>query len=221
MLQLNHVKKLYDKKEVLSDVNYTFKEGKLYALLGAAGAGRTTLFECICGDLTIDDGNIETKEKQDIVFAAKQSVLPMFISGKEFLNTAAKLKNNKGSVEEYFLKVHLSKEKWDKLICDYSFEDKKKLQLAAFLIQKPYIVMFDEPFDYCENEYIESFLKVLDEVKENHIIIISTSLLSVARSISKDILVLNSGEIYEIAEEMVDVPEIANALKDILGEIEE
>jgi len=46
-------------------------------------------------------------------------------------------------------------------------------------------------------------------------------LLSIARKVAKDILVLNSGEIYEIPENMIDVPEIANALSDILGEIEE
>lgn len=221
MLQLNHIKKSYDKKEVLSDVNYTFKEGNVYSLLAAAGAGRTTLFECICGDLTIDDGNIVTKEKQNIVFAAKQSILPMFISGKKFIYVVANLKNDKTNVEDYLLRVGLSKDKWDKLICDYSFEDKKRLQLAAFLSQKPYIIMFDEPFDYCDKEYMETFLNILEEEKEGHIIIISTSLLSIARKIAKDILVLNSGEIYEIPENMIDVPEIANALSDILGEIEE
>ena len=133
----------------------------------------------------------------------------------------ANLKNDKTNVEDYLLRVGLSKDKWDKLICDYSFEDKKRLQLAAFLSQKPYIIMFDEPFDYCDNEYIETFLKVLEEEKEGHIIIVSTSLLFIARKIAKDILVLNSGEIYEIPENMIDVPEIANALSDILGEIEE
>ena len=220
MLQLNHIKKSYDKKEVLSDINYTFEEGHIYPLLGAAGAGRTTLFECICEDLTIDEGNIVTKEKQNIFFAAKQSILPMFISGKKFVHVAANLKNDKTNVQEYLLRVGLSRDKWDKLICDYSFEDKKRLQLAAFLSQKPYIIMFDEPLDYCDEDYIETFLKILEEEKKDHIIIISTSLLSMARRIAKDILVLNSGEIYEIPENMIDVPEIANALSDILGEIE-
>ena len=80
MLQLEHVKKSYDKKEVLTDVTYTFEEGKVYSLLGGAGAGRTTLLECICGDLSIDDGTIVTKEKEDIFLASKQSILPMYIS---------------------------------------------------------------------------------------------------------------------------------------------
>ena len=91
MLQLEHVKKSYDKKEVLTDVTYTFEEGKVYSLLGGAGAGRTTLLECICGDLSIDDGTIVTKEKEDIFLASKQSILPMYISGNEFIHYLCEL----------------------------------------------------------------------------------------------------------------------------------
>ena len=92
----------------------------------------------------------------------------------------------------------------------------KKTAISGISFTKPYIIMFDEPSDYCDKEYIETFLNILEEEKEGHIIIISTSLLSIARKIAKDILVLNSGEIYEIPENMIDVPEIANVLSDIL-----
>lgn len=63
MLKLNHIKKIYDKQEILTDVNYEFQEGKIYPILGGAGAGRTTLFECICGDVPIDGGSIETRSR--------------------------------------------------------------------------------------------------------------------------------------------------------------
>ena len=68
MLKLNHIKKIYDKQEILIDVNYEFQEGKIYPILGGAGAGRTTLFECICGDVPIDGGSIETRSKRKVFF---------------------------------------------------------------------------------------------------------------------------------------------------------
>ena len=34
MLKLNHIKKIYDKQEILTDVNYEFQEGKIYPILG-------------------------------------------------------------------------------------------------------------------------------------------------------------------------------------------
>ena len=43
MLKLSHIKKGYNKKDVLTDVSYTFEEGSVYSVLGNAGAGRTTL----------------------------------------------------------------------------------------------------------------------------------------------------------------------------------
>ena len=52
MLQIHHLKKSYNKKtEVLSDIDYTFEEGRVYPVLGGIGSGRTTLFDCLSGDL--------------------------------------------------------------------------------------------------------------------------------------------------------------------------
>ena len=41
---IEHLKKSYEKKEVLKDIAFTFREGKIYGLLGRNGAGKTTLF---------------------------------------------------------------------------------------------------------------------------------------------------------------------------------
>ena len=86
MLKLSHIKKGYNKKDVLTDVSYTFEEGSVYSVLGNAGAGRTTLFECICGDVPVDDGEIETPPRVKIFYASKQSVLPVYITGYEFIS---------------------------------------------------------------------------------------------------------------------------------------
>jgi ABC-2 type transport system ATP-binding protein len=107
------------------------------------------------------------------------------------------------------------------MICTYSFEDKKRLQLAAFLVQRPYVVMFDEPLDFCNQNYIDEFLYVLRQECSDHVVLISTSVLDVARQISPDILVLNNGELNEVTAEMIDIPEIHNAILDILGDLEE
>ena len=73
MLKLSHIKKSYKKNEVLTDISFTFEEGQIYPILGGPGAGRTTLFECICGDISVDDGSIVTIDKCKYFYAAKQS----------------------------------------------------------------------------------------------------------------------------------------------------
>ncbi|MDD3239535.1 MAG: ATP-binding cassette domain-containing protein [Lachnospira sp.] len=218
MLQLEHVKKSYNKTEVLSDVTYIFNKGQIYSILGGQGSGRSTLLECICGDLSIDSGEITIKEKSAVFYAAKQSVLPMYVTGYEFLEMLCDM-NKKAKEPEYYLdKVHFSEDTRDELICDYTFEDKKRLQLAAFLIQKPYIIMFDEPFDYCSDAYIDEFLEVLRTMQDDHIIIISTGLLDISQRISDDAVVLNNGELNLVSKETMEIPEIREAVLDILGE---
>ena len=203
MLHLNHLKKSFGKNEILTDVEYTFEEGNIYPVLGGAGAGRTTLFECIAGDISLDSGSIETKEKSTLFFAAKQSVLPMLITGYQFVNMLCDMNKNSEEPEYYFDKVKLSEHVRDMHIGDYSFEEKKRLQLAAFLIQKPYVMMFDEALDYCTEEYVDDMLSVLNEFKKEHIILISTGLLDIA---------------HRISQETMQIPEIKEAVLDILGE---
>lgn len=219
MLRLNHLKKSYNKKtEVLSDIDYTFEEGAVYPVLGRNGSGRTTLFECISEDITIDSGTIETKEKSTVFLAAKQSILPMYVTGYEYIQYLCELKNVVVPADEFLDKVKLEEQARDTLIGELSFEDKKRLQLAAFLVQKPYVILFDEPFDYCDETYVKDFLEVLETVKKDHIILISTGLLEVARKISNEFLVLNNGELNAVPEETLQIPEIRAAVLEIIGE---
>lgn len=218
MLKLSHIKKEYNKKDVLADISYTFEEGSIYSLLGNAGAGRTTLFECICGDVPVDEGEIETLPKAKIFYASKQSVLPVYITGYEFISMLCDMSDDDIEPEEFFEKVGLSVSQRDKLIADYTFEEKKLLQLASMLVIKPYIVLFDEPLDYCDEEYINKFLEVINSVKDNRIIIISSGLLEIAARISNDTIVLNNGEFNHIDKETMAIPEIRKAVLDILGE---
>ncbi|MGN0327986.1 MAG: ATP-binding cassette domain-containing protein [Lachnospira sp.] len=218
MLKLDHIKKCCKKTEVLSDVNYIFNKGQLYPILGGVGSGRTTLFECICGDMSIDEGKIETRSKATIYYVAKQSVLPMYITGYEFLSMLCDMSKEDIEPDGFFEQVGMSVEVRDKLIADYTFEEKKLLQLAAFLIQKPYVILFDEPFDYCSEEYVDKYIEVLNTMKDEHIILISTGLLDIARKISEDTVVLNNGELNLISKETMEIPEIRQAVLDILGE---
>ena len=218
MLHLNHLKKSFGKNEILTDVEYTFEKGNIYPVLGGVGAGRTTLFECIAGDIPVDSGTVETTEMCTLFFAAKQSVLPMLITGYQFISMLCDMNKNSEKPEYYLDKVKLTGQIRDRHIGDYSFEEKKRLQLAAFLIQKPYVMMFDEALDYCTDEYVEDMLNVLNEVKDKHIILISTGLLDVAHRISQDVVVLNNGELNQISYETMQIPEIKGAVLDILGE---
>lgn len=218
MLQLVHLKKSFNKKEVLTDIDYIFNKGRLHPILGAAGSGRSTLFKCICGDLPLDSGKVKTRKRSTLFYAAKQSVLPMYITGYDFISMLCDMTRGAGKPEFYFEQVRMGKSKRDHLICDYSFEDKKRLQLAAFMVQRPYVIMFDEPLDYCSEEFMDDFIRVLNTMKEDHVILVSTGLLDVAQKISKDVIMINNGELNYISEDTMNIPEIREVITDLLGE---
>lgn len=218
MLKLSHIKKSYKKNEVLTDISFTFEEEQIYPILGGPGAGRTTLFECICGDISVDDGSIVTIDKCKYFYAAKQSVLPVYITGYEFISMLCDMERDDPEPEDIFDRIGFSVAKRDELIADYTFEEKKLLQLACILVIRPYVVLFDEPLDYCSEEYINKFIEVINTIKEGRIILISTGLLEISKRISEDTLVLNNGEFNHIDKKTMEIPEIRKAVLDILGE---
>lgn len=61
-LQIKNLTKTFGAKEVLKNVNFTFKMGKIYGLLGRNGAGKTTFFNCVNNDIKADEGSFLIEE---------------------------------------------------------------------------------------------------------------------------------------------------------------
>ena len=57
-LEINHISKSFDGREILYDVNLTLNPGEIIALLGVSGGGKTTLFNIVAGLLTPDAGDV-------------------------------------------------------------------------------------------------------------------------------------------------------------------
>ena len=66
-------------------------------------------------------------------------------------------------------------------------------------------MMFDEALDYCTDEYIDDMLSVLNEYKNDHIILISTGLLDIAHRISNGCAGSNNGELNPISHETMQI----------------
>lgn len=58
MLKLENVKKTYDGKDILKDINLEIGNGEIVSILGPSGCGKTTLLNLILGITEIDSGKI-------------------------------------------------------------------------------------------------------------------------------------------------------------------
>ena len=155
-LVIKSLKKSFEKKEVLKDINFEFKKGKIYGLLGRNGAGKTTLFYCLNEDLEIDGGEFyidedgkKNIEAEDIGYVLSIPNVPEFLTAREFLKFFLEINQHRikdlKSVDEYFDFVKIDVEDRDRLLKDYSHGMKNKMQMLVNIISNPKILLLDEP----------------------------------------------------------------------------
>ena len=211
-LVIKNLKKSFDKKQILKDVNFEFQKGKIYGLLGRNGAGKTTLFNCLNEDIEIDSGQFYIEENQikeitpeDIGYVLSTPNVPEFLTAREFLKffidiNQKHLKTNK-TIDQWFDLIQIEKEDRDKLLKDYSHGMKNKMQMLVNIIASPSVLLLDEPltsFDVVAQEEMKQMFK---NIKKDHIIIFSTHIMELALDLCDEIVVLNKGVLKEIKKE--------------------
>ena len=210
-LCVDGLSKSFGGNKVLINATYTFEEGKIYGLLGRNGSGKTTMFNCLTGNLKAESGKMtmyaeETASRQvsveDIGFVFAQPHLPEFMTGQEYIKFFISINKSKmhGEVnlDESFKLIDFTDDDRHKLIKEYSFGMKNKLQLLAFLILRPPVILLDEPlasFDVVAAVQIKELIK---SIKQEHIIILSTHILQIAQDLCDEIVVLHNGELTEL-----------------------
>ena len=156
-LEIVNLSKNYAKKRVLENINFIFEEGKIYGLLGRNGAGKTTFFNAINNDISIDSGKFYLEDIygknllniQDIGYVIATPIVPEFLTAREFIKfylDINKEKNNElKDIDYYFDLVKINKEDQDILLKDYSHGMKNKIQILINIISNPKIILLDEP----------------------------------------------------------------------------
>ena len=228
-LVIKNLKKNFEKKEVLKNINFEFEEGKIYGLLGRNGAGKTTLFNCLNEDLPIDSGefylkenNVKKIEADDIGYVLSTPNVPEFLTGREFLKffieiNKDKIKNEK-NIDEYFDFMKIEKEDRDKLLKDYSYGMKNKVQMLVNIIANPSILLFDEPLTSLDIVMQEEMKQMLKSIKKEHIIVFSTHIMELALDLCDEIVILNKGILEKIDKNNLDNDKFKDKIIEALRE---
>ena len=201
--------KKFDQKQVLTNINFTFEQGKIYGLLGRNGAGKTTFFNCLNKDIPFDSGTflLEDKDQKEVTLSDIGYVLstpnvPEFLTGREFLKFFLEINQKEikdlKSIDEYFDFMHIEVEDRDKLLKDYSYGMKNKMQMLVNIIANPKILLLDEPLTSLDVVVAEEMKQMLKSIKKDHIIIFSTHIMELALSLCDEIVILNHGKLEEI-----------------------
>ncbi|MCI1966916.1 MAG: ABC transporter ATP-binding protein [Oscillospiraceae bacterium] len=230
-LEIKNIEKSFGSKNVLSGINFTFEQGKIYGLLGRNGAGKTTLFNCLSGEMEPDNGQafligedghkaVLAPEKIGYVYATP--VLPEFLTGYEFIKFYMDINKEHllpgKTADDYLELVQINQDDRHRLIKGYSYGMKNKLQMLCFLISKPPVMLLDEPLTSLDVVVALEMKKLLREMKQDHILLFSTHILQLATDLCDEIVLLNNGTLEQIDHSMIHEPtfeeNIISLLKD-------
>ena len=163
-------------KEVcaLRCVDASFERGKIHGIIGRNGSGKTVLIKCICGFMRLSAGRILI-DGQPVKPAAPQNIgviieTPGFIgslSGYQNLSYLASLKGviGKEDIERVLQCVGLDPA-MKKAVRKYSLGMRQRLGIAQAIMERPPLLVFDEPMNGLDNRGVEDMRALFRSLRE-------------------------------------------------------
>ena len=214
-IELRNVTVGHGNRIVVDDVSCSIDSGKVTAVLGANGCGKTTLLRVIAGLQTVKSGTIEIHNGST---AKRVSDMPttgfMFqeyepwphLSVEE--NLALPLRNIRKLPPE---EAHREAHEWLRFIslesrCDdkpieLSGGQRQRLVLARTLCLRPSVVLFDEPTSAMDFRWVLSVQRMLRQLADIGVTVIVVSHgIGLIRSVADDVLFLDGGRLREAGQ---------------------
>lgn len=201
VVRLEDYCKSFKSAEVLKNINLTLESGKVIGLKGKNGSGKTMLMRAISGLILPTSGKVYINDKElgrHISFPPSIGILienPSFISnytGFKNLKILASIQNriSDDEIRDAIRKVGLDPDD-KRTFKKYSLGMKQRLGIAAAIMERPDIVILDEPINALDEAGAGLIKGLLDELKANG------SLIIIACHDTEELNYL-SDEIYEI-----------------------
>lgn len=167
MLKIDNISKQFGKKQVLKDVSLELNPGERVHIIGKNGSGKSTIFKIITNILKADAGQVELAENDYVGALIENPGFLEYESGLENLKFLGNLNHNYD--EQVAMKLM---EKFDldpndlQAVSKYSIGMRQKLGIIQAVMEKQNIVLLDEPTRGIDKEGVATFVKLLDELKQ-------------------------------------------------------
>ena len=208
MIKVSNLSKKYVGKPAVDNISFNVESGEIVGFLGPNGAGKTTTIRMLTGYIPPTSGTALIGGHdifQDSIIA-KQKIgympenVPLYddMRVKEYLFFRAELKGLRGKdVRKYMneaLELCSIKDIKGQMISSLSKGFRQRVGLADALINKPPLLILDEPTNGLDPSQIRSFRELIKELAENHTILISTHILSEVELTCDRVLIINKGK---------------------------
>lgn len=227
VLEMKHVKKTFDGKEVLKDISLSIEEGEVVSIIGPSGSGKSTLLRCATfleqmngGTLSYSEHPVvvEDEETKKTIYPSKKELRKVLMDfGLVFQNFNlfphySVLKNvvdapiciQKRDKEEVYkearellMKVGLA-DRENAYPCELSGGQQQRVAIARALAMNPKMLYFDEPTSALDPEITAGILKIMKQLAEDNMTMaIVTHEIDFARAVSDRVIFMDDGMIVE------------------------
>ncbi len=230
LLEVNNLNVYYGAIHALQGVSFTVNEGEVVSLIGANGAGKSTILRTISGLIRTRTGNIIFKGK-DITMMPAESIVRLGISQvpegrkifapltvKENLLMGAFTRADQVEIDHSLERVFASfprlKERYNQLGGTLSGGEQQMLATARGLMSRPTLLLLDEPSMGLSPILVEEIFRIVTEINSQgtSILLVEQNAL-MALSIASRAYVLETGRIVleGSAKQIADNPQVKAA----------
>lgn len=205
MLKIKDLKKSYDLFQL--DVSFEIPRGCITGLIGANGAGESTIFKGILDLISIDGGTIEIfgkdyktlskKEKEKLGVVLAESGFSGFLTVQDVAKILENMYSqfDKAMFFDYCKRYQLPLKKQIK---EFSTGMKAKLKILTAISHKAEFLLLDEPttgLDVLAREDLLSMLREYMEENENRTILISSHISTDLEGLCDDLYMIDNGKV--------------------------
>lgn len=192
-ITLQNVTKTFKGGRGVKNISFTLEAGRITALVGSNGAGKSTIIKMLTNLLQPTSGHIKRKA---VRFMPDDIAFPDTLTAEEIIAYLGKLKNIPASEQQLLLeKVGLTEAKKMK-VGQFSKGMRQRLNLAQSLMGDGELFILDEPTNGLDPYWIVHLKAMLEaERARGQMILFSTHLLSLAEEIADQVIMIHHGEI--------------------------
>lgn len=213
LLEAIQVEKTINHKKILDDITLHLQSGTIYGFVGRNGSGKTMLFRALSGLMKISGGEIRLDDK---VLHRDMQILPGLgliienaglypeLTGFENLRKLAKLKGEIGNEEivESIRRVGLDP-KDKRSFHKYSLGMKQRIILAQAIMEKPDILILDEPTNALDTDGVDIVRDIIrEEKKRGALVLIASHNKEDINSLADTVYYLENGGLISSSEQL-------------------
>jgi ABC-2 type transport system ATP-binding protein len=232
-VELKSVVKRYSTLVAVDNLDLTISSGEIFGLLGPNGSGKSTTLKMLLGLVQPDSGSVsvlgmDVKKnpvavKQAVGYAPESPRLYEFLTGIEYLDFIGDVygvptDDKKNRINEYLKALQLEGREGD-MISSYSEGMKRKIALISAFLNKPKLLILDEPLNGLDPRAARIVKDFLHELKAQGVTtIMSTHVLEIAQALCDRIGIMYQGKLLALGniEELRRMSKLPNSgLEDI------